>query len=253
MSLRLSKQFTLPTIYVPGQKEYVPQPAHTEAMAEERQSNPGGTLVLEGQYIGAVIAKNFYDRLAGKEQKDVQFGVAMIAAAALGSARLSFEPTQEIAFRRLRLPMLINLETATPLSNDERAARTEEALEQMVSGSEHLYYAMKARDHRKVAEGLNSFAKDAGEAAVWVTVQQQPGIMISSSPARIQRNVLKAANGLLYSGIQLARELGTNPSLAMLADDNTDWTRHLHSSTHDEALKAFTEAQQDARSTTPAS
>lgn len=260
MTLRLAKQFTLPTIYIPGPREYTPQPAHTEALAEERRGNPSGTLILERQYIGAVVAKNFYDKLTNKDTrmklKDTNAGISMVAAAALGSARLSINPMPEKtdpAFRRLRLPTLVSRETGLPISAEERTVRTNEALEHMVSGSEHLYYAMKQGNHRRVAEGLAAFARDAGEAAVWVTVQQQPEITQSSSPVAIQKNVLRAATGLLYSGIQLARELGTNPSLAMLADSDTDWTKFLSSSTHHGALRAFKEAQLDARATTPMS
>lgn len=251
MTTRFPKQFSLLTVRVPGIKDFVPQPAHDEKTAEERRNNPSGTLLLERQYIGAVIAKNFFEKLLDKPADEVRFGTRMIAAAALGSARYSFEDNGLISFRRVRLPMLFDIEKGRRLTEPERIARTEVALERMVSGSEHLYYDMKSNEPRKVADTLGAFGREAGEAALWVALQSVPEVAQSSSILQVQRSVLRVAMGAFDTSMKLASELGTNPSLAMLAERDTDWTKHLSLSLHHGAFAAFAEAQYDAKATTP--
>jgi cell division inhibitor SulA len=249
MATDIPVQFELPKAFASaGDLEYVPPASHDAVTTEARRAVPPGTLVLAEQHLGAMTAQLFIENLASTpSHTDLVFGSNIVAAAALGSARLSLRGGRPVMRRHLQLPLLVDLDTEERLSEFAVAEQAREWLDIVTEESEKIYLLRKERG-RVGVERSHRFGRTVGGAALWVAMLPHASIAQNGSTSDIQLAVREVAMDTLENTRQLGKTIGSNLSLAMLGGPVNNLTAHIERNAPHGAYNAFRAAQAETAS-----
>lgn len=248
MSKNIPVQFELPKAFtLNNEPEHIPPATHDPAVANERRQAPAGTLVLEQQHQGAMIAGRFAERLVKDgSHEDLVFGTKVLAAALLGSARHSLQGGRPVMRRHLKLPIIADPETNTRLPDEERIDMTIDRLRALTDLSRGLY--LRRRTMGRVGIGMShAFGRAAGESALWVALLPHDEIGQEGSAFDTQHTVRQVAMNTLDTTRRLGNELGANLSLAMLGGPTTNLTAYIERRAPHGAYNALQWAQSDVK------
>jgi hypothetical protein len=247
--MKVPKVYTLPTVHV-GAEHYVP-PRTTDPLAAEWRRSARGThaLILEQQGFGLQVANEVLDDICGQREEHVW--AQHIGATMLLSAKYMFGLRDtSVMSHRIPIPEIAR--------HDDRWGST------IISPIEYETMVQKAFDRRirEAAEISDSLANEYDSTRAINTGARSLatlGVMMANYPmdptwfdqiesaATYQQQVVDNAHRMHQEGVDLARKIGTVPSLAQLADVSSPLSSYLRSNRHYpiQLVRSLKNAQED--------
>ena len=110
-------QFDLPTRHLQGNNHYVPPRARDSSEADRRHELPGGTVLLEQQHRGLLVATCILEAVSDTD--DIGYTAQLIGACGLNSAHYQFARGSGFMRRHTALPYLAHPIDASRPTNEE--------------------------------------------------------------------------------------------------------------------------------------
>lgn len=218
------KHFDLPVNHLTRHGHYTPPKARDEAEIERRRQRPPGALIAEQQEKGTAVAAKLLDFMKDKEDSD--FVPKLIAAAGINTAWHNHaQGAEDVMRRRLWLPVHANrrAEITAPVLYEEASAGFDEA-------------ALLATYLRKSIEARNSaiwsfrkkYGRRLGNASlVLACVPKAEVIAEGWNEVEQQYHTRQAGLVVLEASRNLEEHVGTNPTLAQLADNDSPMSVYI--------------------------
>lgn len=236
------KDFDLPTKHLPEAEHYVPPKARDEGEIERRRGLPTGSLMAEYQRQGLVIASTILEFL--EEPRDIEFSARLLAVSGLNSAWYSFAQNSEVMRRRLKLPLLIR-DHAEDRPNSAQVM--EEAKmgfkEAYVAGHQVVRHLTERREVVYVENYRTRLGRHLGNASLKLGCAQMADLVVQASDSLtdhdVQAMVRQRSLYVLDDARVLKEEVGSHPSIAQLADPDSDLSVYWRRQAPNGALGAY--------------
>ena len=239
--MRTFKHFDLPVKHLEGEGEhYIPPKARDEAEIERRQDLAPGVLMAEMQAKGIKIAKNILELMIDTE--DTLFATKTLGASSLNTAWYNYaQGAKNVMRRTLSLPSYDELGEEVTKTNlidlaTFRLGTAQWAANNLVKdGHERRRLYIK---HKKIIGG------QLGNAAlVLANVPAAEAIaFFDDDPAYQQLIARQSATSLLEDSRMLYKQVGSNPTLAQLSDQDSPLSVYWRRNAPDAAYQALEEA-----------
>lgn len=232
-------QFDLPTRHLTGNNHYIPPRARDSSEAERRHDLPSGTVLLEQQHRGLLVASRVLEVV--NDADDIAYTAQLIGACGLNSAHYQFARGSGFMRRHTALPYLAQpIDQPRPTSEDILASsRTKLSRVAETAGTLANIHAERRFGERDKAEVLGRSMTHAALEAACAPIADN----ISSRGAfAVQAAVRAHCLDTLDSARNLGIELGTPPSFAQLADPDSDLSVHVRRGAPSDVFYAFEEA-----------
>lgn len=240
------KDFDLPVRHQPKGADYVPPKARDEEEIARRRIRPAGTLMADEQCDGVAITA---DILSGLEDPaDLAFASRLLGASALNTSWYLFARNAPVMRRRLKLPVLtVPVDDVRPDTLELIQAR-DRRLED-VSGRSRTYASIVAfgfgemlLDNHRTRLGRN-----IGNSALAIASVDLGDVFTfgSSDDFEVQDAVRRRALRTLTDARELGVELHTVPSLAQLANPDSDLSVFWRRNAPNGALIAYERAYEE--------
>ncbi len=234
------KDFDLPTNHQAKGADYVPPRAREADEIERRRRLPSGTLLAEQQRDGVAISAETLAQLESEE--DLQFASRILGASALNTSWYLFAKGAPVMRRRLKLPLL-----ATPLPEDrpdsvllkkQRDVRLDQARHRADTHAAMVAFSLNElalEDNRTV------LGRQIGNTALAIATVDLGDHARFSSPDdfELQNLVRRRSLRTLRDARELGSELHTIPSLAQLANPDSDLAVFWRRNAPNGALSAY--------------
>lgn len=213
------KRFNLPTQHLSGNTHYVPPKARSSEEIERRRSLPKGVVLAEQRYRGALIGARILRKV--EDEPDVAYANKLIAACSMDSAWYAYGRGSDVMGRYLKLPVLARGEGDTLLHSLSAREHAQFAFEEAIVAAQDLLSAVEtgspARERKTQILGVN-----LGNAALTLACAPEGDSVRNLTPFMAQAWAREQGMGVLRTARALAVNTGTPPSLAQLADPNSD-------------------------------
>lgn len=235
------RDFNLPSHHLTAERHFVPPKARSSSEIERRHEMPRGTILAEHELAGFRIA----DRVLGavEEWPDIQYAEKVVAPATLNTAQYGYAAGGAVMSRRLKLPVLA--------VGDEPRQSTAELLEEatysfsdLVQSADWLVDAIRNESER-VRKHRWEVGRMAGDAALLLSTVTLGDRLKTATPFVAQTKARERGLITLDNSRALGMEIGTPPSIAQLADPNSDLSVYIRRTAPNTIHDAFSEAQAD--------
>ncbi len=233
------KDFDLPTNHQAKGADYIPPKARDEAEIERRHRLPTGTLLAEQQCDGIAISADTLSVLERGE--DLAFASRILGASALNTSWYLFAKGAPVMRRRLKLPVLASYDPELQPDTDQLVQQRNLSLSQAKSRADR-HTAMVSVGLRELAleDSKTLLGRHVGNAALKIATvdlarQSRDGF-------EIQDIVRRRALRTLRDARELGGEIHTVPSLAQLANPDSDLSIFWRRNAPDGALSAYQSA-----------
>jgi len=237
------KDFDLPTNHQAKGEPYVPPKARDSYEIERRHNLPAGTLLAEQQRDGVAISADILSVI--EDPRSLAFASRLLGASALNSSWYLFADGASVMRRRLKLPLLTVPEDDIRPDTLELAQVRDERLRQV-------------RDHANTYAQMVSFAlselaledrrtvlgRQVGNSALAIATVDLGDLFTFGygDDFRVQDTVRRRSLRTLRDSRELGTELHTVPSLAQLANPDSDLSVFWRRNAPDGALDAYESA-----------
>ena len=240
------KDFDLPTQHL-AEEHYVPPKARSAAEIERRHRLPKGSLLAEHQHRGLKVAAGILGNII--DQPDVDFSARLLAAAGLNTAWYGFAQgaETEVMRRRLKLPRLDGWQPAWRPSGPDLLREATDGFEEAVFAAKAVVSAVEHRSPR-TAGYKKTLGRAIGNSSLTLAcVPVADQLVLGGTDHDIQLLVRQRSLHTLNDARQLSGEIGSHPSIAQLADQDSDLSVYWRRNAPNGALQAFLEvtAQQN--------
>lgn len=217
------RDFDLPTNLEAKGAPYVPPKARDEAEIERRRKLPKGTLLAEQQRDGVAISADILAAI--EDPESLRFASRLLGASALNSSWYLFAEGAPVMRRRLKLPLLtepgIDVRPDTLELIQARDARLNQ-----VRDRANTYAQMVSFNLAKVAliDNRTVLGRQVGNTALAIaTVDLGDTFTFSAADDfEVQDVVRERSLATLRDARELGADLHTTPSLAQLANPDSD-------------------------------
>lgn len=232
-------QFDLPTRHLSGDNHYIPPRARDSTEAERRHELPAGTVLLEQQHRGLLIASTVLETV--HDTDDVAYTAKIIAACGLNSAWYQFARGSQLMRRHVTLPYLARpIDQPRPTGVEVLdSSRVKLARVAEVAGALTIMHAERRSGQASKADTLG---RSMAHAALEAACAPMADTISSRGAFGIQSTVRTHALGVLDTARNLGLELGTPPSFAQLSDANSDLSVHIRRDAPADVYYTFEEA-----------
>ncbi len=230
--MKVPKVYTLPNLHV-GAEHYVP-PRTTDPLAAEWRRSARGTnaLIMEQQGFGLHVAEEVLDELYDTDEEHLW--AQRIGGVMLLSANYMFGLRNNgVMSRRIPIPEIAEHDVhrgSTIISDGEYERRVQKAFSARIDDAAEISEALahEQAETRDINDGARSLAT---LGVMMANYPMDPTYFHETeSAAAYQQQVVDKAQTMHGDIIDLAREIGTVPSLAQLADVSSPLSSHLRSS-----------------------
>lgn len=243
---RIFKDFDLPTNHLPGVQHYVPRRARSAAEIERRRGLRPGTLLAEHQVRGLTVASLILDHI--EEPVDVQFSSKVLAVSGLNTAWYSFArgAEEKVMRRRLKLPVLATGSSEHQPNLSILLLGSRDRLSKAVLDAHMLVAANELLPPAEVEDRKRQLGRSVGDISLELACVSSPdgigryGDVISDFDA--QNFARKRGLWALHHARTLATEVGSYPSVAQLADPDSDLSVYWRRTAPNGAVDAYEEA-----------
>lgn len=240
------KDFDLPVRHQPKGLDYVPPKARDEEEAMRRRLMPAGTLMADQQCDGIAITA---DILTGLEDpRDLAFASRLLGASALNTSWYLFARNASVMRRRLKLPNLTVPEDDVRPDTLELIQSRDLRLED-VRGRSRTYASIVAFGFGEMLldNHRNRLGRNIGNSALAIATVDLGDVFTfgSSDDFEVQDAVRRRALRTLTDARELGVELHTAPSLAQLADPDSDLSVFWRRNAPNGALMAYEQAYEE--------
>lgn len=217
----------------------MPPKARSTEEIERRKRLPRGTLLAEQQHLGLKVASHILRCV--QSPKDVQFTSRLLAASGMNTAWYGFAQgaDYEVQRRRLKLPMLTSGRPDWRPTSEEIFRNSGDKFEEAAVLAGKVVTCVEYRSPRS-----SDFKKDLGRtigkgALTLASVPIADSFVnnVELTDADIQLVVRQRGLQALSEGRALGATIGSNPSIAQLANPDSDlavyWRREAPNGAHD--------------------
>lgn len=236
--------FDLPTNHLPGNQHFIPPKARdSDEIARRRELRPG-TLLAEYQVRGLGMAAIILENV--QEVEDVKFASKVLAVSGINSAWYSFARGYEhqVMRRRLKLPVLATDNGEAELSVAEFLPNSHEAL-QKAALEAHMLVGANQNLPAKIEQYKKQIGRSLGGVSLALACLASPeGLQEATQSDGFEAQNFARRRGLwaLHHSRTLATQLGSYPSIAGLADRDSDLSVYWRRNAPDGALEAYEQA-----------
>lgn len=231
------RNFDLPKQHL-DERHYMPARARSKSEIERRRSLPSGTTLAEQQRDGLVIASKMLEWV--EQPEDVTFTSNVIAMSGLNAGWYSYAAKSAVMRRRLSLPRLADEETGWRETHDGLLTKAQQGLAYAASLADLLVGAtieQRATEHYRQQIGRN-----LGNLSLNLACIELGNVAQSYSEFDIQDLAREHSLQMLDSARTFGDQIGTHPSIAQLADPNSDLAIHIRRHAPNDTLEAYEEA-----------
>jgi hypothetical protein len=233
------KHFDVPTQHLVGyDAHFVPPQARSASEIERRRSRPAGALLAEYQLYGIRIAASVLGRV--REQPDIDFATRIIGPAGLNTASYIF-PKGDVMRRRILLPNMIGEDGIEPPTPADHLRAGLLGLREARVAAEGLVFAAGEK-LRTTNRQRMELGRDIGEISLGLICADMPEILSMDSEYAIQAMARQRSLQALEIARTMGAEIGTPPSLAQLADPDSNLSVFFRREAPNGAYQAFEEA-----------
>jgi hypothetical protein len=240
--MKTFKKFDLPIKHLEGEGEhYIPPKSRDEQEIERRRQLAPGVLMAEMQLKGIKIARNILELVM--DQEDTVFTTKTLGAAALNTSWHNFaQGAKDVMRRQLTLPPYdeygpdVDKPFVISLASEQMCAAEHSALLMVHEGHEKrkLYVA------RKKVIGVK-----LGDSALTLASAPYADIIPHiNDPVYGQLLARRSALELLEDSRTLYKQVGSNPTLAQLADQDSPLSVYWRRQANDLAYNALEMAKE---------
>lgn len=230
------KDFDLPSNHEANGADYIPPKARDEAEIERRHRLPTGTLMAEQQCDGIAISA---DILAGLERdEDLAFASRILGASALNTSWYLFAKGAPVMRRRLKLPVLASVDPELQPDAEQLTKQRDLSLRQAKARADR-HTSMVAFGLRELAleDSKTLLGRHVGNAALKIATVDL-GRQATDSFV-IQDMVRRRALRTLSDARELGADIHSVPSLAQLANPDSDLSVFWRRNAPNGALRAY--------------
>lgn len=238
MTQHIRKNFDLPTKHLGPEGHYVPPKARDEAeIARRRTMRAGrGILMAEQQEFGVKVGALILEHPRAVE--DLEFTAPLLAASGLNTAWFSFGRTLDVMRRELKLPRpsqrrpitTANLLEDAQLGFFEAAHSAEKVTKQARKGG--LEYA----NH------VVPFGRAIGNASLKLACTTLADMLAGLDEATSSEVMRRQSLHTLQASRELGDTIGTAPTLAQLANPDSDLSVYWRRTAPNGAVEAYEQA-----------
>lgn len=199
---------------------------------------PRGTVLVEHQQAGIRVASRVLSLI--REEDDLQFARDVIAPSGMNTAWYGFARDASVMRRRLKLPFLVMPEGVEPRDRFAVFEDATEAFERstVMAGSVVRAVAERLSTLNECKINLGRLVGNASLVLVCSEIGEQNHIAPFVTQARVRQQGLIALN----KARALEAEIGSPPSLAQLADPDSDLSVYIRRTAPDGVYQAFDQA-----------
>lgn len=249
MTRNIYKDFDLPNKHLNGETDYIPPKARDEDEIDRRRSNPNGTLLLEYQDKGIVIARAILNNLRSGTENDIDFSSNILAASGLNTAWYSYGRNAPVQRRRLKLEVLATDDVEQRPSSYMLLCNAIDDLGNASKDSELLIGQHITRNPEAIRQ-QTLLGRIVGHAALTlscVPIGDRIGYEDTYlTDFDLQDLARKRGLSSLETARELAVKIGSAPSFAQLTDPDSDLSVYWRRQAPNGALEAYTQAFEEA-------
>jgi hypothetical protein len=212
--------------------DYIPARTRDNDEAERRRLLPTGTLVLEQQRRGLAVIAGVLARL--DQPDDIAFASHIFAASTLNSSWYSYGKHASVMRRRLELPTFAT-ESGWRENRQDFVAKIGSSIvrAQQLAGDMIATHATS----RRTARQTELFGRYVGTVSLEIAGLPIVDMPQTMDPFDVQSAVRDVSLDVLETARTLGHQIGHNPSLAQLADIDSDvlvyWRREAPNGAYD--------------------
>lgn len=230
------KHFDLPVKHLDGDFDYVPPKAREEAEIARRRALAPGTLLAEQQVRGCEVASRVVDYCI--EHDDGLFSTRVLAATAMNTAWYNLaRGARDVMRRRLYLPVHGRIE---PITRGSLQTRASERLSMATDQADKVRRSIEGR-HCTVARHRKELGVRLGDTSLLLaSIERADKIeLVRREAAMAQRITRQACLDALELSRDMHGEVGANPTLAQLADQDSPLSVYWRRNGSNEAVNAL--------------
>jgi hypothetical protein len=237
------RDFDLPTKHLSGANDFVPPKARDEAEIERRRELVRGTLLLESQHTGIKMAKSILDKLV--DPTDIAFAADTLAVSGLNTAWYLAGRSAPVQRRRLKLEVLATDDpeqrpsTYMLIRNAHGDFWRAEEQSTELMDLHRLQLPVVADKARRLGGTIGHGALTLSCAALGDEIGYDN---IHLTDFEVQDLARRRGLYALEQARVLANVIGTPPSLAQLADPDSDVSVYWRRQAPNGALEAYEQA-----------
>lgn len=229
------KHGDLPTKHLFGERDYIPPKARDEEEIARRRELKRGVLIAEQQQQGTKVACFILDHL--EQPEDIAFGSRILAASGFNTAYYSHARGTSYMRRVLHLPR--------PTRNPNRTVTTGSMLQDAQFNFCEAYYAAEkltdaaAKTSLEHANAKVPFGRLVGNASIKLACVTLGDRIGQYDEAAAQRMVRQRYLDTVQDSRDLGADVGSAPSLAQLANPDSDLSVFWRREAPNGALQAY--------------
>lgn len=231
------RNFDLPKQHL-DDRHYIPARARSKSEIERRRSLPSGTTLLEHQRDGLVIASQMLDW--AEQPEDVAFTSNLIAISGLNAGWYSYAANAPVMRRRLSLPRLADEETGWHETRSGLLTKAQHGLAHAATLADAL--AGAAAERRVIERYEKALGRQLGNVSLNLACVELGNIAGSYGEFDIQNLAREQSLQTLEEARTFSDQIGSHPSIAQLADPNSDLAIHLRRHAPNDTLEAYEES-----------
>ena len=237
------KDFDLPKTHLGPEGHFAPPKARDQEEIERRQAQPRGVLVLEAQHDGIEMACDILPAL--RQSEDITFAADVLAASGLNTAWYLFGKDAPVQRRRLKLEILATDDPEQRPTTFMLLNNAVDDLKEALVVSNTLIKGSREQlpDTEQKQKVLGRIIGHASLTLSCASLGDQIGYeMQDISNHDIQDLARRRGLHALGASKEIGKTIGTAPSLAQLADPDSDLSVYWRRNAPDGALAAYEQA-----------
>lgn len=234
------RNFDLPKQHL-DDHHYIPERARSRSEIERRRSLPSGTLLAEHQRDGLSIAHRIMTSI--EQPEDMAFAGSLIAMSGLNTGWYNYAAHSTVMRRRLDLPMLADEESDWRESRSGLLTKAQQGLVEAATIAEALVATKVER--RSTVRQQKQLGRQLGNVSLQLACAEVSMVANAYSPFAVQDMAREASLTILEQARVFSAQAGTHPSVAQLADPNSDLAVYWRRNAPNGAFEAYEEAIED--------
>jgi hypothetical protein len=236
--------FDLPTRHL-NNNHYVPERARASEEIERRHRLPHGTILAEHQRDGLAIASRIMQSV--EQPEDLAFAGNVIAMSSLNAGWYNYAANSSVMRRRLLLPTLASEESDWRETKTGLLTKAQQGLATSAVLAEVLV-ATKV-ENRSTARAQQQLGRQLGNTSLQLACIEVGTIAGSYSAFDVQDIARTESLQLLEQARVLGDQVGSHPSIAQLADQDSDLAVYWRRQAPNGAYQAYEAAIADRPTT----
>ncbi len=238
MTQRIRKNFDLPTRHLGPEGHYVPPKARDEAeIARRRAMRSGrGILMAEQQEFGVKVGALILEHPQAAE--DIAFTSPILAASGINTAWFSFGRTLDVMRRELKLP---HPSQRRPITTDGLLEDAQLGFFEAAHSAEKITKQAR-KGGLEYANHAIPFGRAIGNASLKLACVTLADTLVGLDEVTTSEVIRRHCLQTLQTSRDLSTVIGSAPSLAQLANPDSDLSVHWRRTAPNGAVEAYEQA-----------